>query len=121
MDPLLRMMNPDPKHAPAVKHMSKRMAVGERKTQLLEHGIKLAEKHGYGHVSRKQIGDAAGVSEGLLSLHFGTMTAFRKALMLHAVTTKNMRVIAQGLIAKHPVAVRAPRELKQLALNSIRA
>lgn len=99
--------------------MTQRMKVDDRKNQLLTHGIKLAERHGYTHVSRKQIGDAAGVSEGLLSLHFGTMEAFRRALMQHAIATKNARVLAQGLIARDPQARRAPDDLKQLALANV--
>jgi AcrR family transcriptional regulator len=99
--------------------MTQRMKVDDRKIQLLREAIKLAEKHGYRHVSRKQIGDAAGVSEGLLSLHFGTMDDFRKALMAHAIATSNARVIAQGLIAGDKLARKAPENLKQLALSSV--
>lgn len=99
--------------------MTQRMKVDDRKTQLLEHGVKLAEKHGYTHVSRKQVGDAAGVSEGLLSLHFGTMEAFRRALMQHAIATSNTRVVAQGLIAGDKQARKAPDNLKQLALANV--
>jgi AcrR family transcriptional regulator len=99
--------------------MTQRMRVADRKRQLLNAGIKLAEKYGYSHISRKQVGLEVGVSEGLLSLHFGTMDDFRKALMAHAIATSNARVIAQGLIAGDKLARKAPENLKQLALSSV--
>lgn len=99
--------------------MTQRMHVDDRKLQLLSCGAKLAERHGYAHITRKQIGDAAGVRESLVSRHFGTMGRYRNALMRHAIATKNVKLIAQGLIAKDRTARSATWELKQLALASI--
>lgn len=95
------------------------MKVEDRREQLLSKGIKLAVRSGYAAISRKQITDAAGVSEGLLSLHFGTMDDFRRALMQYAVDNRNLLVIAQGLVAGDLVAKKAPASLKQEALASI--
>lgn len=101
--------------------MTRRMKVDDRKVQLLTHAIKLAEGAGYTAVTRQEIAREAGVSEALLSVHFGTMPEFRKELMRHAIKTRAVRVLAQGLVAEDPIARRAPADLKQLALASITA
>lgn len=61
--------------------MSKKteMTGAERKTQLLEAGAKLASKYGASNVTRRMVAQAAGVSEGLVSLYMGTTADAQKA------------------------------------------
>ena len=101
--------------------MTQRMKIEDRKAQLLTHGIKLARRGNYAQVTRKEVALSAGVSEALLSLHFKTMAGYRKALMVHAVATRDVAIVAQGLFARDKLARNAPVDLKQLALASITA
>lgn len=84
----------------------------QRKADILVASIKIAETHGYDRISRKQIADAAGVSEALVSHHFGTMPHFRRELMRYAVKRGNARIILQGLLAKDHQARKAPEALQ---------
>ena len=72
----------------------------ERKTELLKHALKLAEKVGYQNLTRKQVTDAAGLVEGTLSYHFGTMPDFRREVLKHAIHEGNAVVVMQGIAAQ---------------------
>lgn len=87
-----------------------------RKTQILEAALTLAASHGYNRISRAQIGKAAGLSESMLSLYFGTMVEFRRTLMRYAVKQSNVKVVLQGLTDGNAHAKKAPPELKKKAL-----
>lgn len=93
----------------------------DRKEELLAAALKLAEKHGYKNVSRLAVADACGVSEALLSHHFGTMPAFRRTLMRYAVKQGNARVVLQGMADGCPYASKAPDELKARAIAGMSA
>ena len=99
--------------------MTKRMETNARKEQLLAAALRLAAKHGYAKLTRKQIAEEAGVSDTLLSLHFGTMVEFRRTLMRYAIKRGNATVVAQGLADRNPYAKKAPAALKAAALQAI--
>jgi len=87
----------------------------QRKSDILVASLKIAERDGYDRISRKQIAEAAGVSEALVSHHFGTMPHFRRELMRFAVKRGNPRVVLQGLLAKDRQAQKAPDDLQAAA------
>lgn len=87
----------------------------QRKADILGASLKIAERDGYDRISRKQVADAAGVSEALVSHHFGTMPHFRRELMRFAVKQRNARLVLQGLLAKDNQARKAPEDLQAAA------
>jgi AcrR family transcriptional regulator len=91
----------------------------QRKSDILVASLKIAERDGYDRISRKQIAEAAGVSEALVSHHFGTMPHFRRELMRFAVKRQNPRIVLQGLLAKDAQARKAPEDLQDLARKLI--
>lgn len=90
-----------------------------RRTQILDKAVELAEKVGFGSLSRDKIANALGCAPGTISHHFGTQPQFRRALMRHAIQTENLRVLAQGLAVKDTHALKAPENLKKQALASL--
>jgi len=93
----------------------------DRKEELLAAALKLAEKQGYKNVSRMAIADACGVSEALLSHHFGTMVEFRRTLMRYAVKEGNATLVMQGLADGNPYARKAPEALRLAAITQMTA
>lgn len=92
----------------------------ERKEQILKAALKVAEKPGgWANLTRLAVAKAAGCSESLPSAHFGTMRNFKRAIMREAIRTNNHKVIAQGVIAGDPVALKAPAEVRQAALSTL--
>lgn len=91
----------------------------ERKKQILEVAVRLAEKldkkGGYTKLTRDQIAEAAGVSPGTVSHALGAMAAVKRAIMKEAVATENVVVVAQGLGAGDAIAKKAPDTLKKRA------
>lgn len=102
---------------PGINPMTKRIRrlPKERKQELLQVALALAERHGYLNVSRAAIAAKCGVSESLLSHYFGTMPQFRRTLMRYAVEQESLLVVAQGLITRSPHALKASDDLKARA------
>lgn len=96
-----------------------RMAPAERKRHLLDVGLVLAERVGYRNVTMTALTEAAGVSRTLYHRYFSTVGRFRVDVMRAAVKTENLAVIAQGLAAKDPQALKAPAELRERAAATI--
>lgn len=87
--------------------------------EILEAALKLARQDGYRDVTRERIATAAGVSPALVSVRLGTMIQLRRRLMRYAIKRACLPVIAQGLAARDGQALKAPAELKNLALASL--
>lgn len=90
-----------------------------RREQILSAALTLAEGCGYTNVRRDAVALAAGVSQGLVNMYFGNMPGLREELMRHAIRVGNIKVIAQGLIDRHPEALKAPQSLRSLAAGQV--
>jgi AcrR family transcriptional regulator len=88
-----------------------------RRKLLLDTARAQAEKIGYTNLTRDGVAAAAGLAAGTLNFYFETMAGLRAELMRQAVKERHLRIIAQGVIARHPVALRAPKELRARALT----
>ena len=97
----------------------KRLSPAVRKREILAAALELADLQGYTNVTRDAIAAKAGVSGPAVQYHFGTMTQLLTALMRHAVKARHPRVVAQGLTARNPHALKADDELKRLARESL--
>lgn len=96
-----------------------RMSPKDRTRHLLECGLRLAERDGYKNVTMGALGMAAGVSRTLSHRYFSNVNQFRVAVMRAAVKQENLTVIAQGLAAKDPHALKAPEELRRRAAATL--
>jgi len=96
----------------------KRMQPKERRAAILTAAVELARVEGYNRITREGVANAAGVSPGLVSQYFNTMAQLRRALIRHAINAEPpvLEIIAQGLTAQDPHALRASDELKKQAV-----
>ena len=85
--------------------------------RILSAAISLSHTLGYEGVTRTRLARRLKCSEGLISYHFGTMAALRDAVMTSAIQTEDFKLIAQGYLGKHPVALKAPVELIRRAMS----
>jgi AcrR family transcriptional regulator len=90
----------------------------DRETQLLDLALVLAEKRGFERVTRQALAREAGVSESLVSAYW-TSVALQNRIMQEAVDLRLLTVIAQGLAARHPAALAAPRSVRRAAALSL--
>lgn len=60
-----------------------------------------------------------GDSRQLVAYHGGGMLGIRRGLMRLAVDTEALPVVAQGLVARDPIALAAPQELRVAALRAV--
>ncbi len=100
----------------------KRLLPNDRKNQILEAAIKVAERPGgWAKLTRDAVAKESECAEGLPSKYFGTMVNFKRAIMRAAIRELNLSVIAQGLAAGDKVAMKADVALKRKALATLAA
>jgi len=102
------------------KQTPRRLCPADRKQEILDAAIRVAAKPGgWANLTRDAVAKEANCAEGLPSKYFGTMGAFRRAIMRAAIQARNLAVVAQGLAAGDPNAQKAPPELKAAAVDTL--
>ena len=96
-----------------------RMSPRARHDSILSAAVRLAEMKGYQRITRDDIALAAECSPALVSLTLGTMVQLRRQVQRYAIANEILPVIAQGLAARDPHAMRAPEHLRRLAAESL--
>lgn len=96
-------------------------AMHAMKSKILGTAMQLANLHGFGNVTRNMIADKAEIATGSVSYHFKSMRKLEAAMVERAVETRNLKVLGQAIGRKHPVAMKAPDELRQAAVLAIAA
>jgi DNA-binding transcriptional regulator YbjK len=99
--------------------MKRRLDPTIRRNEILQAALSVAERVGCKQLTRIQVAQKARCAESLISSYFGTMTQFRRTIMRAAVKTKNLKIIAYGLVEKDNHALKASPDLKKRALSSI--
>jgi len=108
--------NEDDKHYPVIKT---RANPELRRDQILKVAVELSIKQGYQHIRRDGIAEVAGVSEGLVTNYFNTMTQLRRDIIRVAIKKEIPEIIAQGLANGDKHARKASPELKEKAAKMI--
>jgi AcrR family transcriptional regulator len=99
--------------------MSAKLKPADRKKQILDGAIAQAKAHGYQRITRQGVAEAVAVSTGLINSYFSTMPQLKRAVMRAAVKGEVLEIVAQGLAAKDPQALKAPDSLKKRAVESL--
>ena len=96
------------------------MKFDERRNQVLTVALAMAEKSDYRTIRRDDIAKRAKTATGNVSRLFETMEKLRKEIVLKAIETESLPVIAQAVIANDPLVKRkVSAELRQRALASM--
>lgn len=83
-----------------------------RKEHILAVAVTLAKAKGYQEITRDGVAEAAGISFGLVTKYFGTMSNLKRAVMGAAIAQGVPEIVAQGLANGDKRARKAPAELK---------
>lgn len=87
----------------------------DRRAQLLEAGLQVAEEMGWYKVTRRAVAERTATAESLINRYFGSKDGFRDALMEEAVKRQMVSIVAEGLLYMHPTALAASRQLRKEA------
>lgn len=90
----------------------------QRKKQILETAIFLAEKKGYQNFTRQEIADKIGISPSYVNFYFNTAKIMKEAVLNEAIRTENLRIVAQASLTKDTSWGISP-ELRKKAINYI--
>ena len=89
------------------------------KDNILEVAFIMAQRDGFGTLTRDGVAAEAGVAMGSINHHWGKMSALREAVMQRAVEEENLELIGQGMALGDSVAKSAPLELRTRALTTL--
>ena len=89
------------------------------KEHILEVAYTMAQRDGFGTLTRDGVAAEAGVAMGTVNHHWVKMSALRDAVMQRAVEEENLELIGQGMALGHDVAKSAPLELRTRALTTL--
>lgn len=100
-----------------------RMAPADRKAQLLDVAIKVAEEVGYNKLNRLMIVKAMDgeVTDGLVNRYFGQRHSLRQAVLYAGIERENLTIIAQGLALGDAYARKAPAHLRKAAAGVVKS
>lgn len=99
--------------------MRRRLDPDDRYAEVLRAALKAAQEYGWSEMTRDHIAAIADASPALVSIRIGSMKQVRDAVMAEAVRAGVLSVVAQGITARHPLALAAPLPLQQSALASL--
>ncbi|WPJ52138.1 hypothetical protein RCIP0045_00067 [Klebsiella phage RCIP0045] len=89
------------------------------KDNILEVAYVMAQRDGFGSLTRDGVAAEAGVAMGSVNHHWGKMSALREAVMQRAVEEENLELIGQGMALGDSIAKSAPLELRTRALTTL--
>lgn len=84
-----------------------------RKHEILQSAVTLALQIGYKTITRHLVARESGISDGLINVYYKTMDDLRRAVMHYAIEHRLVPIVAQGIVARDSVALRADAELKK--------
>lgn len=93
----------------------KRLNPAERREQLLNEAYAQADANGLENINRLTVGTACGVTDGLVSRYFGTLSGLRDAVVAVAIQQANLGVVASALELGYPRSHFPKKLLKQFA------
>jgi AcrR family transcriptional regulator len=70
------------------------------KDKLFNTAIRMAEEHGYTHVSQREVAKACGVYRNTVRHHFGTTRELQVSILRYAVQYEVLSIIAQALAVR---------------------
>lgn len=97
----------------------KRIDPKMRRDMILLAAVNVAREEGLGNVTRSAVAAEANVSDGLVTSYFSTMKQLRRAVMRYAIQHEVLEIVAQGVVAKDPQAMKAPESLRTAALAAL--
>ena len=89
------------------------------KEYILDTAYKMAQRDGFGTLTRDGVAAEAGVAMGSVNHHWVKMSELREAVMQRAVEEENLELIGQGMALGDSVAKSAPLELRARALTTL--
>ena len=89
-----------------------------RRKNIIDAALKVIAKKGLANTHRQHIATEADTSPANITTVFGSMDALITEVIVAAVASQNLKVIAQAVATKHPKARNISRELKRKAMNA---
>lgn len=102
-----------------IKKNAKRMDPVDRRAQILDAAVGMAEDVGFQKITRDGVAVRAGVAMGLVTRYFGTMIQLRRAVMRSAVRNEVIPIVAEGLAIGDAHARKAGPQLKARVISFI--
>ena len=90
-----------------------------RREQVVEAALRLAQSKPYWQITRNELADEVGIAGSVVQYHFNTVKQMRRAIMRAAVHREDLTVVAQGIAAQDPHALKADAGLRARAIGTL--
>ena len=91
------------------------------KAIIIRTATQMAVTCGFANLTRQAIADKLDIFPSAVSFHCGAMHELKSAVMAYAVENELLTVVAQGLAARHPIALKAPGTMRARAAKILAA
>lgn len=91
----------------------------ERKAALLDAAMDITVEHGFDKVAPLAVAKRANVAKSLVHFYFKNMENLKVEMLKKAIEEQVYPVIGRAILAHHPLALRLPRETRDLAMNDM--
>lgn len=105
-----------------LRYDRRKLSASERKDRadaILHAAVAEARHAGFGRFTREGVAKRAHMSPATVSQYVKTMAQLRRDVMRAAIRDELLDIVAQGIAARDPHAMKAPDELKRRAIESI--
>lgn len=99
------------------KQKQTRKTSKQRYLEVVDAALVAARKHGYRKIRRQDIADELGVTPALVTHYLGPLEGLKDLLVCVAIDREDLVILGQAVIARHPVALGAPKKLRLQALQ----
>jgi AcrR family transcriptional regulator len=90
-----------------------------RRIHILNAAIEASVLLGYQGFTRESVAKLAKISSPLIAHYFPKMADLRRAVMKYAIDIKCFTVIAQGLVSRHPLALKISDDLREEVMQHL--
>lgn len=90
-----------------------------KREHILETAISIAQRGGLTALNRDELARRADVPNGSINHYFETMDHLRSIVIRAAIDRRILRIVGEAVAARHPLAKRANRALREAALASL--
>jgi AcrR family transcriptional regulator len=99
--------------------MNIRLSPDERKKQIVDAAIKLAEKKGLYSFSIREIINTIEISHQLVYYYFANIEILRVAVIKESIKRENLKIISQAMVGKKRRGVKIPDYLRKKVCDEL--
>ena len=96
-----------------------RKTAKDRKTQIVDAGLELAEQDGLKNVRRQELAEFVGIARSLITHHFGDMNGLLEEIVRAAIDQNKLKVIGEAILLGYLITADLSADMRKAAINAL--